>query len=78
MPLYDYKCPDCGTEFEATQPIARRHYAECPHCFFGVGEHRISPVSFNASKMGLDASFPTFADKWAKRHMRAAKAGQQE
>lgn len=74
MPLYDYKCDACGLEFEAKQPIAERHTAACPECFFGMGQHRISPVAFDTCKMGRDQiGFPTFADKWADRHERDAK-----
>ena len=56
-------------EMEARTPWPRRlHQANCPHCG-QAGEQKITPVAFDVSAMGLDAvGFPTFANKWAKRH----------
>ena len=35
MPFYDYKCKECGREFEQQQTIAARNvprYSPCPEC----------------------------------------------
>ena len=32
MPTYEYKCPKCGTEFEAFQKITSKPGAKCPKC----------------------------------------------
>ena len=32
MPTYEYKCPKCGTEFEAFQKMSARPVAKCPKC----------------------------------------------
>lgn len=32
MPTYEYKCPKCGTEFEAVQKMSARPVAKCPKC----------------------------------------------
>jgi putative FmdB family regulatory protein len=32
MPFYDYRCEDCGHEFEASRPVERRDDADCPRC----------------------------------------------
>jgi putative FmdB family regulatory protein len=32
MPLYDYKCNECGLEFEEIRKIIDRYNAECPKC----------------------------------------------
>jgi putative FmdB family regulatory protein len=32
MPTYDYKCPDCGHEFEAFQSMSASPLKECPEC----------------------------------------------
>lgn len=32
MPMYDYECPVCYTEFEKLQPVNDRWYAVCPNC----------------------------------------------
>ncbi len=32
MPRYDYRCPECGAEFEATRSIAERNDVLCETC----------------------------------------------
>ena len=32
MPTYEYRCPKCGTEFEAFQKITAKPVAKCPKC----------------------------------------------
>jgi len=32
MPTYDYKCKNCGYEFEKFQPITARSLRKCPAC----------------------------------------------
>jgi putative FmdB family regulatory protein len=32
MPTYDYRCPDCGHEFEAFQRMNAAPLKECPEC----------------------------------------------
>jgi putative FmdB family regulatory protein len=32
MPTYEYRCPKCGTEFEAFQKITSKPSAKCPKC----------------------------------------------
>lgn len=32
MPLYDYRCETCTTEFEARRPVEERDTAVCPKC----------------------------------------------
>ena len=32
MPTYEYRCPKCGTEFEAFQKITSKPVAKCPKC----------------------------------------------
>ena len=32
MPLYEYKCVQCGNEFEAQNKIADRETSQCPEC----------------------------------------------
>jgi putative FmdB family regulatory protein len=41
MPTYDYRCPQCGHEYEAFQKISDQTRAKCPGC--GTrGERRIT------------------------------------
>jgi len=32
MPTYDYRCTDCGHEFEVVQKMSARHLRKCPEC----------------------------------------------
>lgn len=32
MPTYDYRCTDCGHEFEALQMMSAPHLTTCPEC----------------------------------------------
>ena len=32
MPTYEYRCPKCKTEFEASQKMSARPVAKCPKC----------------------------------------------
>ncbi|MCB9894324.1 MAG: zinc ribbon domain-containing protein [Planctomycetes bacterium] len=32
MPTYDYKCPDCGHEFEEFQTMTAKPIRKCPKC----------------------------------------------
>ena len=32
MPTYDYKCPDCGHEFEEFQTMTAKPLRKCPKC----------------------------------------------
>lgn len=32
MPTYEYRCPQCGTEFEKFQKMSEPPVAECPKC----------------------------------------------
>lgn len=42
MPMYDYKCKSCGTEWEKSKSIDDR-LDNCPHCGLAVNP-RIAPV----------------------------------
>jgi putative FmdB family regulatory protein len=32
MPTYEYRCPQCGTDFEKFQKMSDEPVAECPSC----------------------------------------------
>ena len=32
MPTYEYRCPECGTDFEKFQKMSDEPVAECPSC----------------------------------------------
>lgn len=57
MPLYEYRCPDCGHEFEEIQKVSAPAITECPSC--GGGEVR--------KKIGL-SSFALKGSGWYSDH----------
>jgi len=63
MPLYDYECRDCGSEFEAMRYVEDRHTIKCNRCD-GTGVMVMKTAPRLDPKMGLDPSFPTAAFKW--------------
>lgn len=73
MPIYEYVCPDCKERFEAWKSIEERKESTCLACE-GMGQQVLTPVAFDTARMGCDPAFPTFYDKWAKRH---EKSGEQ-
>ena len=42
MPLYEFKCKDCGHEFEAFQSIKDDPLTECPNCGNDKAKRQIS------------------------------------
>jgi putative FmdB family regulatory protein len=55
MPIYAYKCPSCGKEFEKLVSLSRRDEGvECPDC--GQAEVRRSVASFAAAIGGSSSS----------------------
>lgn len=47
MPLYAYRCRDCGIDFDARMPIADRDEVSCPAC-----GHRASRMLAMISAIG--------------------------
>ncbi len=45
MPIYCYRCKDCGKEFEIRSPITETLVPRCPYCG-GRAEKVIQPFSF--------------------------------
>lgn len=44
MPTYEYKCPQCGSEFEAVRKMTAKPGARCPECG-GKAERQLSASS---------------------------------
>jgi putative FmdB family regulatory protein len=49
MPIYKYKCNNCGNEFEKMKKIEDRHSAECDLC---DEEAKLKISSFNGHFKG--------------------------
>jgi len=45
MPTYEYKCLQCGSEFEAVQKMTAKPGARCPECG-GKAERQLSASGF--------------------------------
>ena len=46
MPIYEYRCPDCGHQFEAIQKMSDDPIRDCPECEGGQVKKLISQTSF--------------------------------
>lgn len=71
MPIYEYRCPKCGTDFELMRPFSEADKpAPCPNCG-SAGEKLISAF---ASKLGYFIQPPSktpFREPAKKRKKRA-------
>lgn len=53
MPIYEYKCESCGTEFEAIVKVAQRESDQtCPRCEKECGKHldRVQRFSYSLNR----------------------------
>lgn len=46
MPIYEYRCADCGKEFEVMQKFSDKPPSKCVHCSGKKIERLISQSSF--------------------------------
>jgi len=46
MPIYEYRCADCGHELEAVQKISEEPLLNCPACSQDALKKRISAAGF--------------------------------
>ena len=60
MPIYEYKCKECGNEFEVIQKFSDKPVKKCPDCS-GKVEKLISQSSFVLKGTGWYQT--DFADK---------------
>lgn len=52
MPLYEYRCPDCGHEFEQLQKFSDPPTKDCPECGETNVKKLISRTSFSLKGSG--------------------------
>lgn len=52
MPIYEYRCPDCGHQFDALQKISDDPLTQCPSCEAGNVKKLISRTSFTLKGSG--------------------------
>ena len=71
MPLYDYKCPECDTRFEARHGFNESPPA-CPMCGYETPQRVITTAPTHAKGImahpgdGKTASKEQLQDKWAE------------
>ena len=54
MPLYEYKCPNCGNKFEKLLSISKRDDVKCDKCGSAVERVYNGKCSFGANACGKD------------------------
>ncbi len=52
MPIYEYRCGNCGHEMEAIQKISEAPLVDCPRCEAARLRKKISPVAFRLKGSG--------------------------
>lgn len=45
MPLYDYRCPHCSTEFERLVRFSKADEVACPSCGHTYAQRRLSKIA---------------------------------
>ena len=55
MPIYEYRCPECGHEFEKMQKVDAP-VPECPDCESSEVEKKVSLSSFQLTGSGFYAT----------------------
>ncbi len=57
MPLFEYRCHDCGVTFEELRSLAQADLGvECPECGGGEVERQLSSFATSAGSAGSSAS----------------------
>ena len=65
MPIYEYACMDCNTEFEILASPAAHVMPVCPECHYDNVKRCISLVGYR------------HADHWQQEHMSAMRRSQE-
>ena len=52
MPIYEYRCADCGHELEVMQKLADTPLQDCPECEQPALKKKISAVGFRLKGSG--------------------------
>jgi putative FmdB family regulatory protein len=78
MPLYDFRCHECGTEFEAMAPVGGT--AACPKCGAEQTERLLRPFAgpFTIRPRGIAAKRADAARRVKEEQRLERKAARQE
>lgn len=52
MPLYEYRCADCGHELEVLRKISDPHPVECPSCHHASLQKKLTAAGFQLKGTG--------------------------
>ena len=61
MPLYEYRCTQCGHRFEKIQSFSAEAEVECPKC------GGLVDVAYDWPRLAPPVSLAYFESKWAER-----------
>jgi putative FmdB family regulatory protein len=56
MPMYEYKCADCGHQLETIQKLSEPPLTECPECYKPSLKRLISAAGFQLKGSGWYAT----------------------
>ena len=57
MPIYEYACSDCGSEFELIRPLSQADKeAPCPHCHKSARRKLSTFACYTINDSGVPAS----------------------
>ena len=52
MPIYEYRCEDCGHQLEALQKMSDKPLTDCPECGKPALKKQVSAAGFRLSGSG--------------------------
>lgn len=69
MPIYAYRCADCGHELEALQKVSDAPLSDCPACGAAALEKQITAAAFRLKGGGwYETDFKKDSDKRKNLH----------
>lgn len=71
MPIYAYRCPSCGADFDKVLPISRHNEPQtCPECSHHPATKVITPVGFVLKGDGWAGKNNKIANQMRKKNER--------
>jgi putative FmdB family regulatory protein len=76
MPIYAYRCTECGHELDVLQKISEAPLTDCPACHRPTLTKKLTAAGFQLKGSGWYVT--DFRDKAAKKEAKADAAGSNE
>ncbi|MBI3898329.1 MAG: zinc ribbon domain-containing protein [Gammaproteobacteria bacterium] len=73
MPIYEYKCADCGHQLESIQKISDEPLTDCPECGKPALKRLLSAAGFQLKGSGWYATDFKNSGKSGKKEQKADK-----